>query len=58
MPTICLPLPPPLLQVLLLGVAPHGMGHTFGQLGSVVLTVSPLSFLCAPTLSLAGQHEK
>lgn len=54
----CPPFPPPLPQFLLVGMTPHGMGHSFGQLGSVILTASPLSSLCALKLSLAGQHEK
>lgn len=54
----CPPFPPPLPQFLLVGMTPHGMGHSFGQLRSVILTASPLSSLCALKLSLAGQHEK
>ena len=46
--------PPP--PVLLLSMAPYGVGCPFGQSGSGVPTVSPPSILCTPSL-LAGSAQ-
>ena len=42
------------LRFLLLGMTLYGMEYPFGQLESTVLVVSPLNFLCAPSLLTEG----
>lgn len=52
------PLPCPAPPVLLSKMTPHGMGYSFGQLGSPVPVLSPPSSRCTPAPLLAGQHGK
>lgn len=42
-------------HLLLLKMMSHGVWHPFGQLGSLVLAVTPPNFLCTPTCSLVAQ---
>lgn len=54
----CFPILLSLLQLLLMSTTPFGVGYSFGQFKSTVLTVSSPGFLCMHSSSLAGHHKK